>query len=168
MRSNIDAKTHDDAVPWPPYDPNGEWRQRFVISRDQGFVRKDDRYSDPRNRNRRLSHTWVLIHLSSPYPPTAPPDVIQAHLDTWMKEPTARYLAEDKQSIMLNYMQAGGSQHYIKVVFVYRRCDVFLQLSSRPGENSDGTEEMILQFARSICRHLDQHFAGGKPAAPSF
>jgi hypothetical protein len=123
---------------------------------------------DPNNRKRRFSSTFVTVIIYAPLPQASSADMIKRRADWWIKEEGARFLDEKKGTVLLNYTQGAGSQHLIKLVFVHRNCEVFLQLSSRPDANSDCTEEMILQFARHICRHLDEHFAGGKSAAPPF
>ena len=170
VTSPTDANNHNDGVPWAAYNSGTTWQQRFDLSRDQGFVRRTATgpWIDPNNRERRFSSTWVTVIIYAPLPQSSSDDRTKGRVDWWMKEEGARLLDAKKGTVLLNFTQGAGSQHLIKLVFVYRNCDVFLQLSSRPGANSDCTEAMILQFARMICRHLDEHFAGGKPAAPPF
>lgn len=165
-----DAKNHNDGVPWPSHNAGSTWQQRFDISRDRGFVLQTPTgpWIDPSNRKRRFSSTWVTVLIYAPLPQSSSEDRTKSRVDWWMKEEGARLLNEKKGTVLLNFTQGAGSQHLIKLVFVHRNCDVFIQLSSRPGANSDCTEEMVLQFARTICRHLDEHFAGGKPASPPF
>ncbi len=163
VKSTLDAKTHNDGIPWMPYDKANQWRQRFDISRDSGFVRDEgDRWRDPNNKKRRFSRTWVVVHMDGPYRGDYAERNLQTHLDYWIKEPSARYLTEQKKSVMLNYKQGNGSQHYVKLIFLRQNCTVFLQLFGKPGTNSDPTEEMAKYFGKCIARHLDEHFGTGK------
>jgi len=164
------ANNNNEGVPWAAYNRGTTWQQRFDISRDQGFVLRNPNgpWWDPNNRERRFSSTFVTVIIYAPLLQASSAEMIKRRADYWIKEKGARFLDEKKGTVLLNFTQGAGSQHLIKLVFAHRNCEVFLQLSSRPGANSDCTEEMILQFARTICRHLDEHFAGGKPAAPPF
>jgi len=165
-----DAKVHNDGVPWPSHNAGSTWQQRFNMSRDQGFVLQTPTgpWIDPHNRKRQFSLTWVTVLIYAPLPQSSSEDRSKLRIDMWMKHEGARLLDEKKGTVLLNYTQGNGAQHHIRVVFSHRDCEVFILLSSRPGANSDCTEEIILQFARTICRHLDEHFAGGKPAPPPF
>ncbi len=170
VTSPTDAKNHNDGVPWASHNAGATWQQRFDISRDQGFVLQTPTgpWINPNDRSQRFSSTWVTVLIYEPLPQRSSEDMTKGRVDWWMKEEGARLLDEKKGTVLLNFTQGAGSQHLIKLVFVHRNCEVFIQLSSRPGANSDCTEEMILSFARAICRHLDEHYAGGKPAAPPF
>jgi len=170
VTSPTDANNHNDGVPWASHNAGTTWQQRFDMSRDQGFVRQTSTgpWINPNDRSQRFSSTWVTVLIYAPLPQRSSEDNAKRRVDWWMKEEGARLLDEQKGTVLLNYTQGAGSQHLIKLVFVHRNCDVFIQLSSRPGANSDCTEEMILRFARTICRHLDEHYAGGKPATLPF
>lgn len=136
-----------------------------MISRDRGFVPRDNRtvsWYDPQNSKRRWSSTRVVVSIDGPHHGPNAKEQEQARLARWIKEDSARYVTDAKKSIMLNYTQGNGTQHLIKLIFAYRGCRVFLQLSSKPGTNSDCTEAMALEFGRRLCRNLDRHF-GGKP-----
>ena len=152
-------------TPLKSYDNDFQWRQQFVISRDRGFVHRDNRtasWYDPQNSKRRWSSTRVVVHIDGPRHGPYATEQEQARLDWWLKEDSARYVTGAKKSVMLNYTQGNGSQHLIKLIFSHRGCQIFLQLSSRPGTNSDCTEAMALEFGRRLCRNIDRHF-GGKP-----
>jgi len=170
VKTPVHAKSQNDGVPWAPYNDGTIWEQRFEISRDQGFVLQSPTgpWIDPNDRSRRFSLIFVTVLIYASLPQRSSEEMTKGRVDRWMKEKGARLLDGKKGTVLLNYTQGAGSQHLIKLVFVHRNCEVFLQLSSRPGANSDCTEEMILHFARTVCRHLDTHFAGGTPAAPPF
>jgi len=156
---------NNHGTPFQPYGNEFQWRHQFVISRDRGFVQRDNRtasWYDPQNSKRRWSKTRVVVDINGPYHGTNAKEMAQGKLDWWIKEDSARYVTDAKKSVMLNYTQGNGTQHYIKLIFTYRGCHVSLQLSSRPGTNSDCTEAMALEFGRRLCRNIDRHF-GGKP-----
>lgn len=154
------AKLHNDGIPWMPYHSATQWRQKFNTSRDQGFVlqKTNGPWWDPNNRKRRFSDTWVVVHIDGPYTGEFSERSLQLHLDYWIKQRTARYVNSNKKSVLLNYTQGNGSQHYIKLCFVHQNCTIYLQLSGRPDTNSDPTEEMALHFGKCIARHLNEHF----------
>ena len=168
VHTPVDAKTLNDGVPRPPDLPQGQWLQRFSLSRDEGFVLRDGRFTDPNDYKRHFSYTWVLVYLDGPYEGMVARQIFQGHHDSWIKEPNARYLEGDKQTIILNYTQGNNSQHLIKLIFAHEGCRVFLQLYGKPGTNSDATEPMALHFADCLRRQLTKHFAGGQPPAPPF
>ena len=152
-------------TPLKPYDNNFQWRQQFVMSRDRGFVQRDKRtvsWYDPQNSKRRWSDTRVVVYIDGPYHGPYAKEQEQARLDHWIKEDGARHVTAARKSVLLNYTQGNGSQHLIKLIFNHRGCQVYLQLSSVPGANSDCTEAMALDFGRRLCRNIDRHF-GGKP-----
>ncbi len=159
------AKNHDDGI---PYHSSGTWNQRFYLSRDQGFVWKSGWWRDPNNRKRDFSYIWAWVMIYGPFRGESAGPIKKAYLDTWIKEPSARYLDDTHQSILLNYTQAGGSQHYIKLVFNHNDCHVWMQLSAKPGTHSGATEEIAKQFARCITRHLDEHFGRRVVDRPDF
>ncbi len=160
MKRALDAKTHDTAIPWMPYDKDDQWRQRFQISRDSGFIFEKGRdwWIDPNNKHRQFSYTWVVVEMDGPHQGDYTERVLQNHLDYWIKEPNARYVTEEKKSVILNYTQGNGTQHYVKLIFAYQNCTIFLQLSGKPGTHSDPTEEMAKHFGKCIARHLKEHF----------
>ncbi|QDU50672.1 hypothetical protein Pan110_30250 [Gimesia panareensis] len=154
------AKHHSEGIPWMPYKSPTQWRQKFNISRDQGFVlqKTNGPWWDPNNRKRRFSYTWVVVDIDGPYTGEFSEALLQQHLDYWIKEPSARYVNSKKKSVILNYTQGNDTQHYVKLCFVHQNCTIYLQLSGRPGTHSDPTEEMAKHFGKCLARHMNEHF----------
>ena len=160
VKSAVHVKTNNAGIPWMPYNRVDQWRQRFTISRDRGFAYEEyrDWWYDPNDKKRRFSDTWVVVHIDGPHHGQYAKALLQSHLDSSIDEPSARYVNSKEKSVILNYEQGNGSQHYVKLIFVHQNCKVFLQLSGKPGTHSDPTEEMAKHFGKCLARHLDEHF----------